>query len=286
MAMKLLGTLLTDAVDFCKRHFTALLVGAVVFGALQQGVTIWVFGSAKMPQWQQTFSTWQQKIEGTTGEMQALTEKVQRGEATEDDRMQLEKMQEQIGDESLQGIRMMGGFMRAMAPLFGIAFLLSALIGLIGKSYFLVVVVRNLRDVNAAASATGAAILPLIGMWLWIAIRSFVWIPFLGVILAIILAPRFLLTPLYLLEGKKGVLQSATLSYRATKGYWGKIVGNMIVAVVCSGILAAIVSGIVLLIAGGLIGGILSGIIGELMTAFVLVFGVLLARTVKEGARA
>jgi len=111
------------------------------------------------------------------------------------------------------------------------------------------VAVKDIGDVGEALSVTSRTILPLFGMFLWVIVRSFIWIPFIGILIAIILGPRFILSPLYLLQQKKGVIESVSQSYKATPRILGKIMGNLLVA----GLLSGIVSGILSWIIGGLL---------------------------------
>lgn len=117
---------------------------------------------------------------------------------------------------------------------------------------------------------------PMIGLRIWVGLRSFVWIPlaiavgslpFLivmsarqaspvgiltifvlsilaTVILAITFYPRFFLAPVILIHEKKSILQSAQESNKRSRGHWGKIVGNTIVIVLILNIGAWIVNSV------------------------------------------
>ena len=76
-------------------------------------------------------------------------------------------------------------------------------------------------------------LLPLMGVNIWSVLRSFAWIPLLGLIPAIILGPRFFLSSLILIQEHKGIRESVRESYRRTKGYWWKIFGNTLIVPFC-----------------------------------------------------
>jgi hypothetical protein len=166
-----------------------------------------------------------------------------------------------------------------------VSVLVAILIGLLSKSYYLVVAVKGSTDPMAAMQMTLQWIVPLLGLWVWLFLRTFVWIPVIGVILAIVLGPRFVLAPLYVLDRSMGVTESARESYAKTKGYWGKIFGNAFVValavMICTGIVSKILSSILGMTLGGFAGAMLM----SLASGFMVVFTIALARTVMENPR-
>lgn len=285
MAAKSLGVLVNETVTFGKKHLMALLVGAVVFGFLTQGVSWWFVGS--------TTGMWPGGIPGVTEQMndasarlQVLMQKAQTGQLSADEQKEMEVLGQQAVANAMQSVNMMGTWFRAMLPAFGAAFLLSMLIGLLAKSYFVVLAVKGMTDPGAAVQTTLAKIVPLIGLWLWLFIRTFIWIPIIGVIIAIIIGPRFILSPLYLLEQGKGVMESTSTSMRHTSGYWGKIIGNALVVGIVAGICGIILSKIVTGVLGMMIGGFVAAMIMQFVAGFMAVFMIILGRTVMQaGAR-
>ncbi len=284
-SMKPLGTLINDAIKFTQTHLVVLVVGAVVFGFLTQGVGWWMAGSAGMGMGKD-LGAWQNQMESVGKQMEALQQKAANGGLDEASQKQMEELGKQMAEQSMQGASMMGGVFLSMLPAIGLALLLTIVISLFAKSYFLVVAVKGMSDPATALQATVMWLLPLVGLWIWLALRTFIWIPFIGLIIAIILGPRFILAPLYLLEHNKGAMESARMSYAKTKGYWGKIFGNAllfgIVTMVCAGILSKIFVGVLGLMAGGF----LAAVISEFAGAMLVVFSMQLARTVMENSRA
>lgn len=284
MNHKPLGQLLTDSWSFFQSHFMVLLVGAILFGVVSGYV------AQSMQKEGEKFAT--HMMDGTGGmftqekmeKMAELTMKAMQGDEAAE--LELEAMGEEM--EAMAGTmedRMMdddfspSGFAGSFAKNFGKGFLLSMLISALAAAYFLSIAVFGIADVGLAFNKTIGNVLPILGLWIWIFIRTFVWIPVLGIILGIILGPRFIIAPLHLLEGKKSIFDSASMSYEETKGKWGKIFGNMFVAGIIVWI-AVMVLGMALA-AFGLVGGLLLGILSQLGTAFLMVFGIQLARAVK-----
>jgi len=220
MAVKTLGPLLRDSMNFCKRRWMVLLLGAMVFGFLTQGVSVWLLGSQAI-EWEKEMAPLSEQA--NSPQMQELITKVQSGKGTQADIQQLAAMSAATVS-SLPAAD--AHALCAHAARSGLGLLLTTLIGLLAKCYFVMVAVKDIGDVGEALSVTSRTILPLFGMFLWVIVRSFIWIPFIGILIAIILGPRFILSPLYLLQQKKGVIESVSQSYKATQGYWGKIMGN------------------------------------------------------------
>lgn len=134
---------------------------------------------------------------------------------------------------------------KAMLPALGFYALLSMLISVAGHATYLAFIILKLKDPWVALRKGAHYILPLLGIWLWMILRSFAWIPFIGIITAIILMPRMALAPVIMIEGKKGIMESVSMSMNSTRGYWGKIAGNFILLVILMCI-AIIVTSLVL----------------------------------------
>lgn len=284
MAMKKLGVLLGDSIDFVKKRFMVLLVGAVVFGLLSQMVAFQLVGP-QISGWQQKMSPWMEKMDGSNTRMQELAEKMQNGQVTDADMQELEAMGKDIV-ANMPNPAVMTGMLGAMLPSLGLAFILSLVIGLLAKSYYTLVAVKNIGDAGKAVSSTFSMFFPMVGLWIWMFLRSFVWIPIVGVIIAIIVGPRLILSPLYLLEHKKGILESTRMSYTHTRGMWGKIFGNALCAGICIMIVSAIASWIVGSVLGTTGGMFAMGIVSQLLSAFLVVFVIQLGRTVMAQGKA
>lgn len=69
----------------------------------------------------------------------------------------------------------------------------------------------------------------MIGLSVWLLVRSWIWLPFIGPFLAVYRIPRLALGPVILASGKAGVFQSLRESLEQTKGRWVGTVVRMIV---------------------------------------------------------
>jgi hypothetical protein len=285
MAAKTLGSLLSDSIDFTKRRIVPIIVGAAIFGLVAYGVN-WALIGSKAAQWTNEMAPWMQNMENMQAnpQMEQMMQRMQSGDATEEDMRQIEAMGQQMMANAPQPGVVFAWVLR-MLPYFGLAMLLSIIIGMIAKSYYTVVAVKDVDNPGTALTMTFAWLLKLVGLWFWMGLRSFIWIPILGLIPAIIIGPRLILAPLYLLEQKKGVFESATLSYRATEGYWGKIVGNGIVVGLCIAIISGILSSILQSIVGLAAGGIVTALLAQCFSAFTMVFCIFLGRTVMQNPK-
>ena len=77
-------------------------------------------------------------------------------------------------------------------------------------------------------------LMPFIGLSLWVSLRSFGWVPFIGPILAIVFLPRFALAPVLMVQEHLGILRSTRESYLLSRGHWWKIVHTLALVVALS----------------------------------------------------
>lgn len=152
----------------------------------------------------------------------------------------------------------------------------------ISSVYYLVLATDKLCSTAAAMKRSLQVLVPLIGLGIWISIRSFIWVPFVGFIVAIVLMPRFLPAPVLLLQGEKGIMNIVSQSYVRTRGYWWKIMGNILAAMLCS-LIAFIAFNVSLrTLAGGSVVALSLGsaVISQLVTAYITFFVAALSNTV------
>ncbi len=276
-----LGQLLSDSWAFCKTYWKPILIAAAVFGTVASIVTASVAGTA----------AW--KAGGMMDDlgidmqrMEDLGERIQDGDESAMEEME-SIFQDRFGNMSDEetgemAVGMTVRMFRAMAPMLGLSALLMLALWVISSAYFLRLSLSATQDVMAPVKPAFSLFFPLLGVWIWSFLRSFAWIPIIGLIPAIILGPRFALAPVIMATEKKGVTESVRLSYDRTKGYWGKIVGNAIVASLCV-FLAMIVIDIVASILGSIIPlvGLWVVPVGKYVTmAFMVVFMTKLSMTI------
>ncbi|MDO8469264.1 MAG: hypothetical protein Q7S29_05930 [Candidatus Peribacter sp.] len=273
-----LGQLLTDSWSSFRRALMPIVVGAVIFGLIL-GIGQSFIGQRIV---QKTGSA----LEGLgfdQQQMEDLQRRIQAGDQAAMDEF-AQKMQ-QLGGE--QGDAVSGAVLsmyKGLLPSLGASMLIMWVISLIASAYFLLIALDGKLTFQAALARTPGLIIPLFLLSLWIMIRSFIWIPILGIILAIVLGPRFVCAPVLLVRDHKGILESASLSYAKTSGYWGKIFGNTFVAALCA-MIAVMVLGIVVGILGMRVSGILMPMVNMLSTAFITIFVVRLSTTVLSNAK-
>ncbi len=83
---------------------------------------------------------------------------------------------------------------------------------------------------------------PMMGLYIWIFIRSFTWIPILGIFTSIYYFPRFALSNVLLAEQRKGIRESARQSMRLSRGYWLTIFAHGVLVAIALGISLSILS--------------------------------------------
>ena len=253
-----LPKLLSESWSFSQKHAKILLTGAVVFGLLLSGIQV-AFGVQMMMQAGGAFRS----AGFDVNKMEDIAKKMDSGD---------ESAKQAMMDELQKGVGSMKGKVNFTG--IGITFVLIIILILslntiAGGFYFLVALGKG-KDILATFQESARVFFPLLGLYLWVALRTFAWIPVVGFIFAIILGPRFILSPVLLLRDKKGVFESAKISYAKTKGYWGKIFGNMIaVGILC--VIGLFVASFVSVITGPLI-FIMMPILMHMVIAFGIIF--------------
>lgn len=270
-----LGTLLQGSWSYCKSVKKPIIIASLIFGMLLFGMQS-VLSQKTNERMERSF--------GDIDKMQELVENIEAGdeEAFQEMMMQMGMIDDggEIDPDAFEDLAldMMGGTL----PLFGAFFIGMMLLTLVSSAFFLILAVEGSTSVMSTMRKVPSLIFPLLGVWIWSFLRSFAWIPFIGIVPAIIIGPRLIMSSVILVQEQKGIMESVSLSYERSRGYWGKIAGNCIVSA-----LVVMVVVMVLSIAIGIIGTTsmaAAGIIGAALqcasTAFATVFIVRLSNTI------
>ncbi len=281
-----LGQLLSDSWNICRKNIRTLVIGALLFGTL-----IAVVGAVANRKIEGHVWQGMQRLGMEQSQMMELQRKIQSGEenAVAEAMAEMERMgglMEQMTDEEREALFAKEGvkMMIEMLPIMGSGLLWWLFVSLFSTSYYMLLVLEKAKEPMDILNASTKKVLPLLGVWVWSMLRSFVWIPILGIIPAIILGPRFALASVLVFEKKVGVCASVSESYLRTKGYWGKILGNMfavgMVTMLASWVLKVLTSPIAQ--ASTVFGIWTHAVIQQFTMAFSVVFLVLLSKTVME----
>lgn len=297
-----LGLLLSEAVAYYKAHWQSLLVGAVVFGLIM-GVTQATIGAKTAL----TVGQGMNNMGMDTQRMEDLSARIEAGDEAAVAELEV-LMRESFGDLSDDQAMAAGmGMMGDLAPALGLGMLVSILLGILAHAYYSLVAVEG-KDIAGTLSRLPKVFLPLAGVSIWCFLRSFAWLIFvgpllalipggivlsvpltiLGIVLAIIFGPRFVAAPLIFLAEGKGVVGSVNESHRRTRGYWGKIVGNGLVAALCTMVVSMIIGMIIALVFSkmSMAGIVVHQVVGQLIMAFMTVFMIRLSHTILQNPRA
>lgn len=272
-----LGQLISESVAYAKAHMQPLVAGAIVFGIVA-GMLGVVF--------QQQVGLIVDDIGIDLERMEELGNRIEAGDEAALE--EFESMLAGIDDEDVSAA--MGRGAEALAKFTPRNILLSLvgmLVSLLAYAWYTLVAVEG-ADLGGTANKAKRAFLPLLGVYVWATIRSFAWLPFVGWIIAIVVGPRFVAAPLIHLTEQKSITQSVSESYRRTKGYWGKIVGNWIVA----GLLFGLCALVAMMVLGLFLGAVpvalvfIGQIVGQISMAVFVVFSVRLSQTILQHPRA
>lgn len=226
-----LGTLLRNAFFQCRERLRPFLIGVLVFGSLVAIISAVSNKNIEGHIWQGM-----QRLGIDQNRMLELQEKLQSGDeaAMEEAMNEMNSTMggiEGMSDEDREALFRKEGLamMIRVLPVMSLGLLAWFIISVLSGAYFLCFGLEKGKEPTEILNNAVFLFLPLLGVWIWSFLRSFLWIPLFGVIPAIILTPRFALAPVILANQKKGVLGSVSESYQKTRGYWGKIMGNLIV---------------------------------------------------------
>lgn len=276
-SVQLLGDLLSSALAFVRQYQRPVLIGAVIFGTLAA-----LLGGGVANRAAYGVNGMMDRMGIDSQKMEELSLRIQNGDegAMAEMEVLLNDRLGAMGDGMPSVVK--AQIIGLVAPLIGVAILIGIILAVFGHAYFLLLALSPTQDFMKILNGTPKLFFPLLGIWIWMFLRSFIWIPILGIIPAVMYGPRFMLAPVIMVKEKKKIMESVSLSYARTEGYWGKIVGNVIVAALCI-MLAAIVVAIVAGIIGFIIplaGLWLQSVARFVFSAFMVAFIVQLAFTI------
>lgn len=74
-----------------------------------------------------------------------------------------------------------------------------------------------------------SACVRMFGLFFWALLRSMIWIPFIGPLVALYLVPRFAVAPVLVLSGRSRIIESISTSVHRTEGMWLHAVLSLLV---------------------------------------------------------
>lgn len=154
------------------------------------------------------------------------------------------------------------------------AFIVSFVLQFCQQCYALVLAVDQTNTIQKTLTKTMKNLWRLLLGGLWMFLRSFTWIAFFALpffvigadgskpsmpmfggliilaafVCALYFFPRLAFINIIQLKDGTGVRASANLSFERTAGYWGKIVGNQFLLMLCFALITAAIAAIVLLL--------------------------------------
>jgi len=165
-----------------------------------------------------------------------------------------------------------------LLPLGILLFLVSLLISFGAGAYYLILPILRLTDTVEAAKEARKFVFPMIGLGVWIFLRSFVWVPFIGLFTGFYYLPRFAFSGVILIRDKKGIRESAKASFDQTTGMWKTITSYLLGLLLCLWIASYAVSWLADF--AGDFSLFVMDIFGQFEAAFIAVFLVLLSKKV------
>lgn len=128
-------------------------------------------------------------------------------------------------------------YISRVAPYIGLLLLLNCIIAFIAYTYFLLLFSRGSISPYEAASLLPKAVAGQVALNFFMGFRSFLWIPFIGPLMAFYFLPRLALAPVIYASGETGILLSMKRSIERTSGSWLtivlRIVGVLLIILAC-----------------------------------------------------
>ncbi|PIQ75891.1 hypothetical protein COU78_06975 [Candidatus Peregrinibacteria bacterium CG10_big_fil_rev_8_21_14_0_10_49_24] len=260
-----------------KAHMRLVVTGALLFGVVIGSAGMYVQKNVR-GQLARALTSLEGMENMSAEQVEDLLLRVQAGDrsAVQD----LSQRMKEISDENvaIETLPATAGLIRLAAFFSIFMWILTALSGV----FYLVIAVEDPGSLHVAIKRSVHVLVPLVGLGMWISIRSFIWIPLVGFLIALLMMPRFVPAPYILLKEGRGILEAARESYARTKRFWWKIMGNIFAALLCS-LLAFIALNVTLYTVsrGHMLPLSIGGsIIGQLVTAYLSFFVVALSESV------
>lgn len=261
---KTVSVILTEAFDLVKQQLMPLLIGAVVFSA----ITALIAGGFAIGAAGMGLSRFEQRMEEYQQRLEAANQRLAAGDSAALDELAL---------PDIEAEAVASGLVSALPTIMG-GVIILVIVSIIARAYVTTVLIRRPTDAVQAFKLFQTDVIPLVLLWLWLVVRSFVWIPVIGWIYSLVVIPRFVAAPIFVLEQKKGITQSTRLSMDATTGAWLRVVLPCLAAAIITMIISGILGG--LLGDDGLLMGFVLTLIGELLSAWVMAVGIVVARDI------
>lgn len=93
----------------------------------------------------------------------------------------------------------------------------------IASVFFLLLCTNGSQSAYESARKLPGALIPMMCLIFWMLVRSLIWVPLVGPAIALYMAPRLALAPVFLASGEAGIRESVQLSMKRTSGHWVSI---------------------------------------------------------------
>lgn len=111
-------------------------------------------------------------------------------------------------------------YIAGIAPWSSLSFALIGAIFFVAGTFFLTLAVAGRQSAYEVSKRLPKSIFSMIGLCFWVLVRSFIWIPFIGLLIAVYMLPRLSLSPVLFIGGANGIMKSAGASMLRTRGKW------------------------------------------------------------------
>ncbi|MBU0458070.1 hypothetical protein KJ652_03985 [Patescibacteria group bacterium] len=264
--------LLKETWRFCKTKAIPILLGTIVFAAVLLIVRDY-FERQTDVQIRKKFLQMgipQERFE-------ELNDRMKRGDQTafDDLKMEMINVNEKIDNmteterrrfSTQQGKDISLALLPIVIPFLIIIFIAHTFVA----TYFLVLASKDINHTLEAMGSAAGKLFPMMGLSIWVFIRSFLWIPIINIVCLFTLFPRYIFSGVILIKENRSIRESAYESYIRTQAKWPSILGRYIILTFC--IMAAITVLVFVIPSTGFLDKIIDIAIWNLGVAFAAVF--------------
>ncbi len=119
-------------------------------------------------------------------------------------------------------------FIVNVAPWVFLSFLFNMTILFIACVFFLLLAGGSVVSGYEVVCRLPMMTLRMLLLMFWFFVRSFLWIPFVGPLIAFVMVPRLVLAPAILASGSMGIFESLRESMRRTKHHWFRVIASLL----------------------------------------------------------
>lgn len=145
----------------------------------------------------------------------------------------------QRGDRAVQDLRQeqILEIFFVLLPRIIFTFIAGVILSFLALAFYLVVSleIEHSDAIELKLRHVPRLLVPLIGLYIWVFLRSFTWVPVIGILTSIYYFPRFAMSTVILATERRGIIESSQESLKRSRGQWWVIFSNAVAMAIIVG---------------------------------------------------